>query len=90
MTPDEEFEKFWSDGKYDLYGFQTSMGVARSAYLAATKRTAQECVEICDLEADLRFVRQDQPLPGDNSLAQGHKAVTARHLAIAIKKRFGL
>jgi hypothetical protein len=50
MTPEEEFEKYWKS-----YGIPYPVGVlegafkeiAEKAYLAATKRIAQECVEIC-------------------------------------------
>jgi len=50
MTPDENFEQYWHDhGVRDRIGAMDAAWkeVGKSAYLAATNRTAQGCVEIC-------------------------------------------
>ena len=47
MTPEEEFEKWWSEEFPHWPAHGDSYSKAQEAYLAATKRTAQECVEIC-------------------------------------------
>jgi len=46
MTPEQEFQQ-WTEKNYSYLEVSMKDGM-RVAYLAATKRTAQQCAEICD------------------------------------------
>jgi hypothetical protein len=49
MTAEEEFEKWMASNTLGLNRLERE--IAKYAYIAATKRTAQRCVEICNERA---------------------------------------
>ena len=57
-----------------------------AGWTAATAAATERAAKICDEESRYRIARDRQPLPGDpESSVQGHKAVTAKALAAAIR-----
>jgi len=47
MTPEKEFEKWWTQEPINDFEPHITADHVKKAYLAATTRTAQECVEMC-------------------------------------------
>lgn len=45
----------------------------------------EEAAKVCDVEADARIARTENPQLGDDAIVQGHKAVTAISLGMAIR-----
>lgn len=67
-----------------LYWDAYAEKLATLAYNAGRAAAMDEAITLCNNEANMRWVREKNPLPGDNPTAQGHKAVTARGLACSI------
>jgi len=76
MTPIEEFEKLWRESEEPLLTLKQN---SLYFYLAATKRTAQECVEIC---GGLTVNRPDDPFANyfDGGMRAAAQAITERFL----------
>jgi hypothetical protein len=55
--------------------------------LSIQAQEREACAQLCDAEVAHRLDRESNPLPGDFPTTQGHKAVTARCLAAAIRAR---
>jgi hypothetical protein len=99
MTTREEFEAYrkkdsplrlglsrsTSPGHEDEYG-DPFVQQAWEAWRDATLAERERCAKVCDEEYAYRIQREDNPLPGDTSSVQGHKAVTAHSLASKIRK----
>jgi hypothetical protein len=61
--------------------------ILRSLLAEAVARERERCGKLCDAEANYRAERYDNPLLGDSPMIQGHKEVTARKLAAAIRSQ---
>ena len=65
----------------ERYTAEQMRAYASQAVAAERERLAK----LCDAEYLYRRARESNPLPGDNGLAQGHKAVTALALGRRIR-----
>ena len=59
----------------------------RALLAEAVAQERERCGKLCDAEANYRAERYGNPLLGDSPMIQGHKEVTARKLAVAIRSR---
>jgi len=59
----------------------------RTILAEAVAQEREMCGKLCDAEANYRAERYGNPLLGDSPMIQGHKEVTARKLAAAIRAR---
>jgi hypothetical protein len=80
MTPDKEFEKLMDSLRPNGWALPLTFSDLHEVYDAATKRTAQRCVEIC--------LRQIEDMVENNTGYSWNLAAVG--CAQAIKEEFGL
>ena len=78
---------------FDEWWATTSISAGTGALTNALREVAKKGwdargesdARVCEAEAEAREQRESYPVDCDNSVVQGHKAITARKLATAIR-----
>lgn len=78
------------DHEYELWGqnMRDDFVTVEKMYAYAAQveaATIERCAKVCDKEAERRANREAKPEHWDDPRIQGHKAITARTIAAAIR-----